>query len=247
MQLEASTNRVVDNMTRRQMYVLAVLSEKGGAGKTTTVIHVAVAALLMGREVVVLDMDPQASAADWCDQRGGKPEGATLPAPRLEGTLSKLRANEVDLAIADTPREANNISYVAAQAADLVIVPLKAGGFDYRALIRTLEICHLAKKTPFVVLNGIKPGAHRIETDARESVVALLEKHFRKTQVRLPCEVCPVVIHEWASTRDASITTTTALEAEPDSAAAAEFRHLYLWINQQFELSTPQQVERATA
>lgn len=234
-------------MTTRLMYVLAVLSEKGGAGKTTVVVHVAVAALLMGQEVAVLDMDPQASAADWCDQRGGKPEGVTVPAPRLDSTLSKLRENDVDLAIADTPREANNVSYVAAQAADVVIVPLQPSGFDYRALVRTLEICHLAKKTPFIVLNGITPGACRIERDARETVAALVEKHFRKTDTRLPYEICPVVIHEWASTRDASISTITAMEAEPGSPAAAEFRQLYLWISRQFELSTPRQVERATA
>lgn len=229
------------------MKVLSVLSEKGGAGKTTTVIHTAVAALLFGQEVAVLDLDLQASAADWCDRRGSRPEGATLPASRLEGTLSKLRANEIDFAIIDTPREANNISYVAAQCADLVLIPLKPGGFDYRALVRTLEICHLAKRGPFVVLNGIKPGAVRVEIDARETVVDLVETHFRATGTRLACEVAPVMLHEWAALRDASITTKTALETDPGSAAAAEIRALYAWISQQLALSTARHADKVTA
>ena len=234
-------------MTTRRTRILAILSEKGGAGKTTTVIHVAVAALLMGQEVAVLDLDPQASAADWCDRRGGKPEGVSVPVARLAKVLVDLNDNEVDLAITDTPREANNISYVAAQCADGILIPLKPAGFDFRALVRTLEICHLAKKTPFVLLNGIKPGAHRIEADARETVGDLVERHYLDTGVRLQCAVAPIVLHEWAAVRDAAITTKTVQETEPESEGAAEVRALYLWIAQQLELSATQQHEKARA
>jgi len=57
------------------MHVVAVLSEKGGAGKTTTTVHLAVAAKLAGQDAVIVDLDPQASAADWADRRGDSPEG----------------------------------------------------------------------------------------------------------------------------------------------------------------------------
>ncbi len=214
---------------------LAILSEKGGAGKTTTVIHIAVAALLMGQEVAVIDLDPQASAADWCDRRGGAPEAVTIPPARLEKLLSELRGNDVDLVIVDTPREANNAAYTAAQCADLVLIPLQPGGFDYRALTRTLDICRLAHKTPYVILNGMRPGAHRAEADARETVAAM------------QCAVAPVVFHERAAYRTASITTKTAQETDPDSIAAAEIRALYMWVAQQLDLSTTQQQEKETA
>jgi chromosome partitioning protein len=214
---------------------LAILSEKGGAGKTTTVIHIAVAALLMGQEVAVIDLDPQASAADWCDRRGGAPEAVTIPPARLEKLLGELRGNDVDLVIVDTPREANNAAYTAAQCADLVLIPLQPGGFDYRALTRTLDICRLAHKTPYVILNGMRPGAHRAEADARETVAAM------------QCAVAPVVFHERAAYRTASITTKTAQETDPDSIAAAEIRALYMWVAQQLDLSTTQQQEKETA
>ena len=217
------------------MKTLAVISEKGGAGKTTVVVHVAVAALLLGQDVAIIDLDPQASSADWCDQRGGSPEAVTIPPSRLEKFLGELRDNGADLVIIDTPREGNNAAYSAAQCADVVLVPMQPGGFDYRALSRTLDLCRLAHKAPFVLLNGIRPGAHRAEADARESVAAL------------DCAVAPIVLHERTIYRTASITTKTAQETEPESRAAAEIRDLYLWIAQQLELSSTQQSEKATA
>jgi len=229
-QVEYCTIRVVDNMK-----TLAVISEKGGAGKTTTVIHVAVAAQRMGLEVAIIDLDPQASAADWCDRRGSTPEAVTIPPARLEKFLGELRESGADLVIIDTPREANNAGYTAAQCADFVLIPLQPGGFDYRALTRTLDLCRLAHKTPCVLLNGMRPGANRAEADARETVTAL------------QCAVAPVVFHERAIYRTASITTKTAQETDPESPAAAEIRALYLWLAQQLDLSTTQQQEKATA
>ena len=72
------------------MKVVAVLSEKGGAGKTTVTVHLAVAAQLAGLDVAIIDLDPQASAAEWADQRGGAPEAVAIPPARLEKLLRGL-------------------------------------------------------------------------------------------------------------------------------------------------------------
>jgi chromosome partitioning protein len=214
------------------MRTLAVISEKGGAGKTTTVIHLAVAAERAGLEVAIIDLDPQASAADWCDRRGGTLEAVTVPPARLEKFIGELRENGADLVIIDTPREANNSGYAAAQCADLVVIPLQPGGFDYRALTRTLDLCRLAHKAPYVLLNGMRPGANRAEADARETVASF------------ECAVAPVVFHERTVYRTASITTKTAQETDPGSTAAAEIEALYMWISQQLELSTTKQHDK---
>ena len=218
------------------MKVLAVLSEKGGAGKTTITVHLAVAAKLAGLDVAIIDLDPQASAADWSDRRGSEPEAVAIPPARLEKLLSDLRANDTDLTIIDTGRDSNNAGYTAAQAADLILIPCRGGGFDFRALSRTLDLCRLTHKRPFLLLNGMRPGANRAATDAREALAG----H--------DCDIVPVIIHDRAAYRAASITAKTAQETEPDSVAADEISQLYLWIVGQLGLSTTAQSDiKATA
>ena len=51
------------------MHTIAVISQKGGVGKTTLAIHLAVAAERAGKTTVLVDLDPQASAATWKDLR----------------------------------------------------------------------------------------------------------------------------------------------------------------------------------
>ena len=102
------------------MHVVAVLSEKGGAGKTTTAIHLAVAAKIAGLDAVIIDLDPQASAADWADRRGAPPEAVAIPPARLNKLLGDLLGSGVQLVVIDTGRDSNNAGYTAAQAADLI-------------------------------------------------------------------------------------------------------------------------------
>ena len=66
------------------MKTVAILSQKGGTGKTTLAVHLAVAAERRDVPVAVLDLDPQASAAEWERQpRRGQPLGYVDPAQPL--------------------------------------------------------------------------------------------------------------------------------------------------------------------
>ncbi|MDQ2734104.1 MAG: ParA family protein, partial [Pseudomonadota bacterium] len=71
------------------MKVLAVIGQKGGSGKTNTALGLAVAAVKAGRRVAVIDLDPQATAANWSDRREDKesPAVVSCQAARLAQVL----------------------------------------------------------------------------------------------------------------------------------------------------------------
>jgi chromosome partitioning protein len=216
------------------MRKVAIVSEKGGVGKTTLTTNVGVAGHLAGLDVAILDLDPQICAADWHDQRGGKskPEAVAIPPARLTKILEDLATNGTDLVLIDTPREANNAAYTAATEADLVLVPFKRGGFDFRALHRTLDICRLAGKRPFIVLNGLRIGATRIEAESREALT------LKIAELKQECEIAPVALHERAAYLDATISARTPQETDPQGDASRETQALFSWIAGQLNLST---------
>jgi len=215
--------------------VLCVLSEKGGAGKTTVAVHLAVAANLAGLETAIIDLDPQASAAEWSDARGQAPEAVAIPPARLEKLLADLAGNECDLVIIDTPREANNAGYIAATNSDFILIPFRRGGFDFRALKRTLDLCRIAQKPPCILLNGMRIGASRVHKDVREAL-----------EGTDGVSIAPVLFHDRAAYVTASITGKTAQETDPTSPAAQETQELFSWICQQLDLSTTRQSHKQT-
>ena len=71
------------------MKTISFLSQKGGTGKTTLCVHLAVAAEKAGKSAVILDLDPQASATGWKDNRSDEtPVAVSLQFSRLGQTLA---------------------------------------------------------------------------------------------------------------------------------------------------------------
>ena len=87
------------------MRVLAMASQKGGSGKTTLSGHLAVQAQLVGAgPVVLIDIDPQGSLANWWNERQEEfPAFAQTSVARLAVDLEALRAQGFKLAVIDTP------------------------------------------------------------------------------------------------------------------------------------------------
>ena len=113
------------------MRTVAMVTQKGGSGKTTLTACLAVAAQEAGERVFLIDMDPQKSLTKWCHRRNDK----TLPveavsAGKLPDALAALEKSKITLVIIDTPATDTPASDAAMKAADLCLIPARPTIFD---------------------------------------------------------------------------------------------------------------------
>jgi chromosome partitioning protein len=201
------------------MRTIAILSQKGGTGKTTLSLHLAVAAHQAGQAAVVIDLDPQASAAGWKDSRKTEePVVISIPATRLPQALSTAAGAGADIVLIDTAPHSGEVALAAAEAADLILIPCRPGILDLRAIGTTARVVKIAGKPAYVVLNTIPPRASNVLADARAAVAV----HG--------LDVAPVAIQQRAAYAHALTAGQTAQEYEQDGKAADEISALYAWV-----------------
>ena len=201
------------------MQTVAILSQKGGTGKTTLTLHLAVAAERDGRTAAVIDLDPQASAAGWSDARKtDSPAVVPVPSARLAHALEAAKANGASIAFIDTAPHASDAALASAEAADLVLIPCRPGILDLRAIGMTARAVKLAGKPAYVVLNAMPSRAPNVLADARAAVAV---HHL---------DVAPVVMQQRAAYAHALIGGQTAQEYEPSGKATEEIGRLYEWV-----------------
>ena len=200
------------------MKIVAIISQKGGAGKTTLAVHLAAAAAAAGHTTAIIDLDPQATAACWGDRRtAGAPEVISGQAARLPALISAARQNGADFLVLDTAPNADQVVSLAARAADLVLIPCRAAAFDLEAIETTLMLAKAAMKPAYVVLNAVPPRS----SIGREAADGLSGKGV---------EVAPQQITHRAAFAHGVIDGRTAQEFEPHGKAAEEIAALYTWL-----------------
>src|SRR3546814_3744835 len=86
------------------MKIITIAAQKGGAGKTTLAVNLAVAAQAGGIKTALIDLDPQESATAWSERRTAElPHVEPLSARRLSPWINAAEAEGFALAIIDTP------------------------------------------------------------------------------------------------------------------------------------------------
>lgn len=198
------------------MNVLAVIGQKGGNGKTTTSLGLAVAAALAGRDVAVIDLDPQATAANWSDRRGADtPAVVSCQVSRLPQVLQAAANEGAQLAIIDTPGKSTDALIAAAKAADFVLMPIQPQLYDIETLTSLKDVLTLAGNPPSAVFVNRAPIQGRRHIETQEAAAA---QGF---------SVCPVVVFARAAHGDAGNIGQAAAEYEPGGKAAQEMLELY--------------------
>lgn len=214
------------------MNTIAIISQKGGAGKTTLAVHLASAAAPDFVSLIV-DTDPQATASRWGEWRkGADPEIIDCGAPTLlAGKLSKAAELGAELAVIDTPPHADAMARQAARLADLILVPCRPKAFDLAAIEATAELVKASQKPAFVVLMAGPPRAPLIYKEAAE----VIEGSFG-------LQLAPVTLPERAAFHHSTAQGRTADEFDHDGKAAAEIAALWCWTRGRLNMSTREPV-----
>ena len=210
------------------MKVWSIVSQKGGSGKTTLALHLAIAAT-RERKVLVIDLDPQQSAERWHGIRqrttGAKddPSIAAGPYQKLPDMLRTARKLGAELVLIDTPPKLDKAIIPSLKAATMVLVPLKSSVLDLQALEDTSDLINLAKVRgrSAVILNAV-PTTQNRETAVKESL---------RTASRLKLEVMPQRLSELLAFSNGLKAGRGVTEVERNGAAAKEISTLYeaLW------------------
>ena len=208
------------------MKVIAVVSQKGGAGKTTLALHIAVAAERAGLSAAILDMDPQGTAERWSEWRKEEPPAVVAAkATTLSRRLEQANAGDGDLVVIDTPPLAQTEAREAARAADLILIPCRPSAFDLDAIRITADLANDIRKPAFVVVNAGPPHGTSVYRDVAEVV-----ERFR-------LQIAPARLSERAAFRHAVREGKSVQELEPSSKAAEEIAELWAWISRHLGIS----------
>ncbi len=141
------------------MRTIALVTQKGGSGKSTIASSLAVAALEAGERVFIIDMDPQASLLRWFKERRENDIAVEAVAPgKLNAALTALEKSGVTLVIIDTAGSDNAASVAAMKAADLCLIPCRPNAFDLWASEATRKLVREMRKEYAFLLNQCPPA-----------------------------------------------------------------------------------------
>jgi len=198
------------------MRVIAVLNQKGGAGKTTIATHLARALQLAGRDVLLVDSDPQGSARDWAAVRDDQPVPVVgIDRPTIDRDLKNITKKE--FVVIDGAPQAADLAVSAIKAADFILIPVQPSPYDIWA---TSDLVDLVKQ--------------RIEvTDGKLQVAFVVSRAIKGTRIgdeitgALEGYGLPILtarVTQRVSYPTTAASGTTVLDTEPQGDAAAEIR-----------------------
>lgn len=207
------------------MRTIAVVARKGGAGKTTLTVNLAIAAQLAGFDTLVADTDPQKSAIDVLQHRGpgGPAFVEATPATLLKVQIEAERAG-VEALIIDTPAGTEEGMSNAIVLADLALLIVRPTYLDLAAAAYTSDILRKLRKPTLVVLNQAPVPRDGVEPPLVRKALKALEL------MRL--SVVPAILRARVNFQTSVEGGLSAIETAPVSAAAQEVAAIWSYVEQ---------------
>lgn len=206
------------------MRTISIMSRKGGSGKTTLTVHMAINAYLRGENVLAADIDPQASSADVFKARKVEGPGWTTSTGSKLFALqtSSVRAGVSRLVI-DTPPQNEDEILQAVVLSDLVVLVVRPTFLDLAAAVRSASIIRQLNRKGLIVINQAPVGREGIEPPQVVRAMQALPL------LNLP--IAPVIIRSRTAYQTGLATGRSAEEFDPKSIAATEMAELLAYID----------------
>jgi chromosome partitioning protein len=210
------------------MKTVVIANQKGGSGKSTATVHLAVAAEQAGNgPVVICDTDPQGSTVDWFNQRNraglDTPRYAPLTLSRLSSELRALEEAGASYLFIDTAPSIGSVNAELFAIADLILIPLNPTPTDLRALVKALPTIKNSGKPFTFMLARVRPNLRN-----NDGVAMALDALGLVLRARM---------HERVIYAESFAHGGTAFEIDPQGIAASELSNIWAGVKERMTKS----------
>lgn len=208
------------------MKIVAIASQKGGVGKSTIAVHLAVAASNEGKNVIIVDIDPHSqTSSEWATERGirglDKPVVLQSHADEIKDLKKQAKKEGYDLMIIDCPPYVDDVVGTVTKLADFTLIPVQPRFPDMRTLLRVIEGVH---KPYAVILNGCQAKINGIESSKTREARTLIEE--------ANITICPHSIVRRESFADSLNSGASVHEFDLHGKSALEIDSIWRWLQE---------------
>ena len=202
------------------MRYIAIVARKGGSGKTTVAVNLALAAYRRAYRVQLADTDPQGSSADVLNARKSRgPEVLRLSGAELFELQKDALASGIDVTIIDTPAASEESVGHAIALADISLLVVRPTFLDIAAALQTAQILRRLRKPGLILLNQAPVTRGGVEPPAVKRALQALRL------MQLP--VVPIVLRARAAYQTSLASGQSVEEQAPGDPAAEEIAGLW--------------------
>jgi chromosome partitioning protein len=207
------------------MRVISFVTQKGGTGKSSLAVSLAVVAEAGGEKVCLLDLDPQRTSASWYETRTAE-SPAVLDIDQvgdLPATLGKLRGAGFSLVVIDTPGIDSHATRGAMRTADLCLIPVRPSEADVKATMPTIKALEDMGRRYALVIN-------QAPANKQARVTSAVAMRLSSAGIVLPVAIASRIDHQYAYALGQGVS-----EFASDGKAAAEIAEVWSWCRKTME------------